>query len=98
MSVKVMGQKSCPLKAFAWYLEYGEPATKTHPHIHGMYETESGGRIERKHFKRAWAIWDETIRMGAGFRGGYHRPVRHNEHYSDYIQKQNGTGDSFGVS
>jgi len=94
---KLMAQRSCPVKSFAWYLEYGQPDTKTHPHIHGMYETESRGRIERKHFKRAWPIWDETIRMGAGFRGGYHRPVRDNESYAEYIKKQDGVSDKFGV-
>lgn len=94
---KLMAQKSCPVVSFAWYLEYGDVENKTHPHIHGMYETESRGRIERKHFKRAWPIWDETIRMGAGFRGGYHRPVRCDESYAEYIKKQDGIGDKFGV-
>lgn len=97
---KIMGQQSCPVKKYAWYLEYGDNEAKTHPHIHGMYETESGGRIERKHFKRAWPIWDESQRHGAGFRGGYHRPVRNEERYSDYIREDyalNGIGDSYGV-
>lgn len=84
---KIMGQQSCPVKRYAWYLEYGDMEAKTHPHIHGMYETENGGRIERKHFRRAWPLWDESQRLGAGFRGGYHRPVRDGEAYSDYIAK-----------
>lgn len=84
---KIMGQQSCPVKRYAWYLEYGNMEEKTHPHIHGMYETEGGGRIERKHFKRAWPLWDESQRLGAGFRGGYHRPVRDGEAYNDYIAK-----------
>jgi len=92
---KLMAQKSCPVKYYAWYLEYGDLVEQTHPHIHGLYETESGGRIEAKHFKRAWKIWDEKIRMGAGFRGGYHRPVRDNEAYSDYIKKYDLEHDSF---
>lgn len=86
---KLMAQKSCPVKYYAWYLEYGDMEEQTHPHIHGLYETDTGGRIEAKHFKRAWKIWDEKIRLGAGFRGGYHRPVRDNEAYSDYIKKYN---------
>jgi len=94
---KLMAQKSCPVQSYAWYLEYGNTDTKTNPHIHGLYETEGRGRIERKHFKRAWPIWDETVRMGAGFRGGYHRPVRDNESYADYIKKQDGVSDKFGV-
>jgi len=83
---KLMGQRSCPVVKYAWYLEYGDPETKSHPHIHGMYETETNGRIEAKHFKRAWPIWNEKERLGAGFRGGYHRPVRNDEKYSDYIK------------
>lgn len=87
---KIMKQKSCPVRRYAWYLEYGDKENKTHPHIHGMYETESGGVIEKKHWTRAWKIWDPTTRLGAGFRGGYHRPVRSEENYSDYIKKDMG--------
>lgn len=91
---KLMKQRSCPVKKYAWYLEYGDPETKEHPHIHGMYETEKGGVIEKKHFQRAWKIWDPTQKLGAGFRGGYHRPVRSDEAYSQYIAKQNILGES----
>lgn len=87
---KIMKQKSCPVVRYAWYLEYGDKENKTHPHIHGMYETESGGVIEKKHWKRAWKIWDPAVKLGAGFRGGYHRPVRLEENYSDYIKKDMG--------
>lgn len=92
---KLMAQKSCPVKYYAWYLEYGDMENQTHPHIHGMYETESQGRIEAKHFKRVWKIWDEKQRLGQGFRGGYHRPVRDKEAYSDYIKKYDLEHDSF---
>jgi len=91
---KIMHQKSCPVKSYAWYLEYGKPETKEHPHIHGMYETEKGGVIEKKHFSRAWKIWDPSTRLGAGFRGGYHRPVRDDENYSHYIKKQEILGET----
>lgn len=91
---KVLAQKSNPVKYFAWYLEYKDMAAKTHPHIHGMYECEGGGRIEAKHFKRAWKIWDEKVKMGDGFRGGYHRPVAAEENYAVYIRKQMGEHDS----
>ena len=94
---KIMEQKSQPVKKFAWYLEYKDEETKKHPHIHGMYELDDGRRIEKKHWQRQWKIWDETIALGAGFRGGYHRPVRIDEAYADYISKQNGLGDSAGV-
>lgn len=92
---KIMNQQSIPVKKFAWYLEYGDEEQKAHPHIHGMYETETGGRIESKHFKRAWKIWDPKYKMGAGFRGGYHRPVRDNECYDDYIKKDGGKCERF---
>lgn len=97
---KVMQQKSCPVKRYAWYYEDkgrdadGDPI---HPHIHGMYETDSGGRIERKHWKRAWGIWDENQPIGYGFRGGYHRVVRSEEGYSDYIKKDGGMSESKGI-
>lgn len=90
---KIMRQTSCPVVKYAWYYEekgrdeHGEPI---HPHIHGMYETATGGRIERKHWSRAWKIWDESKPLDGGFRGGYHRPVRNGEGYSNYIKKDGG--------
>lgn len=92
---KVMNQKSCPVYKYAWFLEYGKENGL--PHIHGMYETNDGHRIEAKHFKRAWQIWDEKKQQGAGFRGGYHRPVRSEEHYTDYIKKDQGKSESKNV-
>lgn len=90
---KIMTQKSCPVAQYAWYLEYkgvdadGLPA---HPHIHGMYETESQGRIEAKHFKRAWPIWKESVKLGKGHRGGYHEPIKAEDDYANYIKKDGG--------
>ena len=95
-----MRQKSCPVIKYAWYYEdkgRDENGDAIHPHIHGMYETATGGRIERKHFKRAWSIWDENTPIGAGFRGGYHRPVKSDEKYNDYIKKDGGMGEAFGM-
>jgi len=83
---KLMKQKSCPIKRYVWYLEQTTAGT---PHIHFMYETMSGGRIERKHFKRIWPIWDEDRACGAGFRGGYHKPVHSESDYLEYVQKDN---------
>lgn len=91
---KIMAQKSCPVKYFAWYVEYRDVEQLTGYHIHGIYETESGGRIEAKHFMRAWRIWDEKVALGKGFRGGYHRPVRSEEGYKDYIKKDEDKHDS----
>jgi len=97
---KVMNQKSNPVVKYAWYYEEkgrDENGDPIHPHIHGMYETTTGGRIERKHFKRAWNIWDEDDLKGAGFRGGYHRPVKSTEAYTDYIKKDGGMSESNGL-
>lgn len=94
---KVMSQKSCPVKKYAWYLEYADEELKTHPHIHGMYETETQGMIETKHWKRAWPVWDPKVKLGKGFRGGYHRPVRSEEGYADYIKKDAGKNESYGL-
>lgn len=94
---KVLTQKSCPVAQYSWYLEYkgvDEDGLPIHPHIHGMYETHSQGRIEAKHFKRAWPIWKESERQGQGFRGGYHRPIKAEESYKDYIAKDGGIGKS----
>lgn len=93
---KIMKQKSCPVAEYAWYYEdkgKDDNGIPIHPHIHGMYETHTQGRIESKHFKRAWSIWgenDPSKRMGQGFRGGYHRPVRSDEAYNNYIKKDQG--------
>lgn len=90
---KVMSQNSCPVVKYAWFMEHGDDELKTHPHIHGMYETATKGRIENKHWKRAWKIWDEKTKMGRGHRGGYHRPVRSEEGYADYIKKDGGLNE-----
>lgn len=91
---KLMSQKSQPVKKFAWYLEYGNEEKQEHPHIHGMYETDNGRRIEMKHFRRAWEHWSEEDTRGQGFQGGYHRPVKDDENYTKYIKKQGGIGES----
>lgn len=101
---KVMSQKSNPVAKYAWYYEdKGRDANDDpiHPHIHGMYETATLGRIERKHWKRAWSIWgegDPTKKIGEGFFGGYHRTVKMNEAYSDYIRKDDGFSESAGFA
>lgn len=97
---KLMSQKSNPVKRYAWnYEEKGKDASGNplHPHIHGIYETESGGRIHAKHFQRVWKIWDEKKPMGQGFRGGYHRLVKSEEDYADYIAKEGMLGENKNV-
>jgi hypothetical protein len=93
---KVMTQKSCPVARYAWYYEdkgRDENGDAIHPHIHGMYETHTLGRIEAKHWKRAWSVWNENKGMGAGFQGGYHRPVKSDEAYESYIKKDGGMSE-----
>jgi len=84
---KIFSQKTSPVKRYVWYLEYQKSGA---PHIHFIYETVSGGRILRQVFSRYWKIWDEDYKMGDGFRGGYHKPVAHEDEYLDYIKKCNG--------
>lgn len=88
---KIMSQSSCPVKKYAWYLEHKQD--NTHPHIHGIYETDTGGRIEAKHFRRAWPLWNEKIKLGSGFKGGYHRPVIVSDEYLKYIGKDQKTAN-----
>lgn len=97
---KIMGQKTKPVLKYAWYYEdkgrddNGDPI---HPHIHGMYDTEDGGRIPARQFQRAWPIWDESRPLGSGFVGGFHRVVKSEEAYLDYIAKDGGMGESKGL-
>jgi len=84
---KIFCQKTCPLKRYAWYLEYTANGL---PHIHFIYETISGGRIHKRVFQRVWKQWDEDMACGAGHRGGYHRECHDDEEYMKYISKDKG--------
>jgi len=93
---KICSQKSQPVARYAWYYEdkgRDENGDAIHPHIHGMIETEDGTKIQPKHWKRAWSLWDPKIPMGAGFKGGYLRQVRNEEKYEDYIKKDGGMSE-----
>lgn len=70
---------------WAYVLEHTERGT---PHIHGVYKTSSGRRIEQKYFKRYWDLWDEKIKMGQGHKGGYHQKARDNDCYAAYMEKE----------
>lgn len=70
---------------WAFVLEHTEKGT---PHVHGVYRTASGRRISSKYFKRYWTLWDEKVKLGHGFKGGYHSPARHSESYSAYLEKE----------
>lgn len=92
---KIFSQKTCPVKKYAWYVEYTENGL---PHIHFIYETDTGGRIHQKVFKRYWKIWDESVRCGKGHRGGYHNNVLSPTAYKEYIEKDGGLHHEFGFT
>jgi len=73
-----------PEKA-AYVLEYTTAGT---PHIHGMYRMTNGRRILQKYFKRYWLLWDESVPLGHGHKGGYHQKARHSESYEAYMAKE----------
>lgn len=86
---KILTQQTCPVKRYRWYLEY----TKANvPHIHFIYETNTGGRIHTKVFKRYWT-WEEprNNRSRNGFRGGYHYHCDSTTAYLEYIAKDGNT-------
>jgi len=70
---------------YAYVLEHTEKGT---PHIHGVYKTPSGRRISSKYFNRYWTLWDESVDLGHGHKGGYHRKARHSESYKAYLEKE----------
>lgn len=76
-------------KAIEWAFvkEHTQAGT---PHIHGVYRTPSGRRIEKKYFKRYWDLWDEDNKFpgNPGFKGGYHAKARHTESYKAYMEKE----------
>lgn len=84
---KIMRQKTCPVKRYVWYLEYTEDNV---PHIHFIYETDTGGRITQQTFKRQWKYWDESTPVGRGHVGGYHKHCSKEDDYLVYIAKHNG--------
>lgn len=69
-------QTTIPVRQGEAYLEYTEAGR---PHIHGWYETEDGGRIFSKQFKRVWPTWGET-RGQTKFAGGYHEEMKTNRY------------------
>lgn len=87
-SIMVHGLTNKPYEKashYAYVLEHTERGT---PHIHGVYKTPSGRRISGKYFKRYWPLWDETVKLGHGHKGGYHQKARHSESYAAYLEKE----------
>jgi len=101
---KVMSQQTVPVVKYAWCLEnkgYDAYGAMLHPHIHGMYETADGAKIPHRQWNRAWDLWPKTAKelkkLGQGFRGGYHAPVKSEDAYEKYIKKDGGIGESKGL-
>lgn len=86
---KIFAQQTVPVKNWAWYREYTKNGT---PHIHFVYETDTGGRIHKKIFQRYWKLWDEPRNQTGrgGFPGGYHSPAKSETAYLEYISKDGG--------
>lgn len=88
---KILNQQTCPVKKYKWFIEYTERGL---PHAHFVYETYAGGRIHAKVFMRYWKLWNEGIRHGKGFQGGYHKEVLSEIAYEEYIAKDGGRSGS----
>lgn len=80
-------EKACE---WAFVKEHTEKGT---PHVHGVYKTPSGRRIEAKYFNRYWDLWTEPTENKKGnnyhgHKGGYHCKARHSESYKAYMEKE----------
>jgi len=73
---KLFQQKTTPVSQGQVYLEYTEQGR---PHLHGWYETEDGGRIFAKTFRRCWPPWGEKARQ-TRFAGGFHELMKTNRY------------------
>lgn len=80
---KLYLQRTTPVLQGEVYLEYTEAGR---PHLHGWYETEDGGRIFAKTFRRCWPHWAEKDRQ-KHFAGGYHEEMKTNR-YKDYASSE----------
>lgn len=81
---KLINQNTTPVKKAEVYLEYTKEGR---PHLHGWYQTEQGGRIFTKTFKRVWPSWGETKRTHISFPGGYHQEMR-SDRYMGYASDE----------
>lgn len=81
---KLFTQKSKEILRGEVYLEYTE---NNRPHLHGWYETEDGGRVYSKTFKRVWPTWGEGKSNRADFIGGYHKEMA-SDQYKSYASDE----------
>lgn len=80
---KLFTQETTPVSRGEVYLEYTEAGR---PHLHGWYETQDGGRVFAKVFRRCWQYWGEKDRMKM-FPGGYHEEMK-GERYKAYASSE----------
>lgn len=80
---RLMLQQTNPVVEGEVFLEYTEAER---PHLHGWYETQDGGRIFAKVFRRCWHRWSEKDRQKR-FAGGYHEEMK-TKRYQDYASAE----------
>lgn len=80
---KLFQQRTTPVAEGQVYLEY---TGEDRPHLHGWYETESGGRIFAKTFHRCWKYWGEKARQ-TKFAGGFHERMK-TPRYLEYASSE----------
>jgi len=69
---KLFRQQTVPILEGEAYLEYTEEGRL---HIHAWYETDDGGRVFAKIFRRCWQYWGEKSGK-TKFAGGYHEQMK----------------------
>lgn len=84
-TVKLFEQRSVPIAVGEAHLEYGASGL---PHVHGWYETDHGGRVFAKVFKRCWPLWGEDKRHHTAFRGGFHEKAKDPAAYRLYASAE----------
>jgi len=66
----------------------GEVGTNGLSHIHAIYKLRGGLKISEKNFRRAYSVWNVSIKQGRqGHQGGHHANVRSEADFQGYIDK-----------
>lgn len=65
----------------------GEFGADGRSHVHGWYHLLGGLKITDKNFKRAYPRWNPRKKLGRGFEGGHHAPLKSVSNFSGYIEK-----------
>lgn len=74
---------------FVQFRAVGEVGRNGLSHVHCLYELKGGLKITDKNFKRAYPMWNTSIKTGAtGHQGGHHANVRTLSDFHGYIEKE----------